>query len=64
METTPPFDVEQFIQEVKNRPVLWNSKHPNYNHRQAKTSAWEEVALNLYLDSENWSNYDKFGKGQ
>lgn len=60
----PNFDIELFLKEVKCRPVLWDSRHPHFNHRQGKKSAWEEVAMNVYADSESWSNYDKFGKGE
>lgn len=58
------FDNVLFISEIRKHPELWDPNHEEFNHRQAKQSAWEEVATNTFSDSENWSNYDKFGKGE
>ncbi|XP_046665654.1 uncharacterized protein LOC124357698 isoform X1 [Homalodisca vitripennis] len=55
-------DIKHLIGEVKRHPVLWDTTHPDYNHRQPKALAWEEVTVNLFVDSLNWSNYEKFGK--
>lgn len=56
-------EVEYFIGEVKRHPVLWDPTHSDFNNRHSKLTAWVDVATNMYDESENWSNYDKFGKG-
>lgn len=56
-------DTEHFIKEVKRRSVLWDPNHADYNQRNPKFAAWEEVSANLYVDWGDLSNYDKFSKG-
>lgn len=47
------FDTETFITEIRNRPVIWDSRLPEYSNKVAKRKAWEEI--NEIFDS-------KFGK--
>ncbi|XP_063390990.1 uncharacterized protein LOC134676533 [Cydia fagiglandana] len=37
------FDTEKFINEIRNRPTIWNSKCPDYVDRELKLQAWNEL---------------------
>ncbi|XP_043488138.1 uncharacterized protein LOC122515046 [Polistes fuscatus] len=37
------FDTEKFIQEIEKRPAIYDVNRSEYNNRNAKMSAWEEV---------------------
>lgn len=37
------FDTELFIQEIQNRPVLWDMSKREYSDRILKRKAWEEM---------------------
>lgn len=37
------FDTEKFINEIQNRPTIWNSKCPEYVDRELKLQAWKEL---------------------
>jgi hypothetical protein len=36
---------DAIIDEVKQRPILWNMNHPNYHKRFAQNQEFERVAL-------------------
>ncbi|GFQ64804.1 6-phosphogluconate dehydrogenase, decarboxylating [Trichonephila clavata] len=46
-------NVEFFIEEIRNRPTIWDMRCETYNDRTKRTEAWREVARQLY------SNYDE-----
>ncbi|KAF7381345.1 hypothetical protein HZH66_013739 [Vespula vulgaris] len=37
------FDTERFIEEIEKRPAIYDVNRSEYNDRNAKMSAWEEV---------------------
>ncbi|KAI4479485.1 hypothetical protein M0804_010882 [Polistes exclamans] len=37
------FDTEKFIKEIEKRPAIYDTNRSEYNDRNAKMSAWEEV---------------------
>ena len=37
------FDTERFIREIEKRPAIYNSSCEEYNDRNAKLVAWDEV---------------------
>lgn len=39
------FDTERFIQEVQERPCLWNLSSDDYANRTLKKQKWEEITL-------------------
>ncbi|CAK1589984.1 unnamed protein product [Parnassius mnemosyne] len=41
------FDTEKFINEVRKRPPIWNTKCSQYSDKKLKQTAWEELA-NVY----------------
>ncbi|XP_045767123.1 uncharacterized protein LOC123868636 [Maniola jurtina] len=41
------FDTEKFIEEIKNRPAIWDSESPEYANREMKKKAWEDV-INIF----------------
>ena len=43
-EETKEFDIEIFIEEIKNLPCLWNTSTASYKDRNCKLSAWEKLS--------------------
>lgn len=39
------FDVDTFIDEVEDRPAIWNMHIPEYSNKIAKQQAWDELAM-------------------
>ncbi|XP_022831385.1 uncharacterized protein LOC111359920 [Spodoptera litura] len=37
------FDTEKFISEIQSRPVIWNTRLPEYSDRSVRRKAWEEM---------------------
>ncbi|XP_076760957.1 uncharacterized protein LOC143429307 [Xylocopa sonorina] len=37
------FDTEKFIEEIEKRPAIYDVNRSEYNDRNAKTTAWDEV---------------------
>lgn len=37
------FDTERFIEEIQRRPAIYDVKRGEYNDRNAKMTAWDEV---------------------
>ncbi|KAI4474154.1 hypothetical protein M0804_014992 [Polistes exclamans] len=37
------FETDKFIEEIEKTPAIYNVNHSEYNDRNAKMSAWEEV---------------------
>ncbi|XP_037295506.1 caspase Dronc-like isoform X3 [Manduca sexta] len=44
------FDTETFIVAIQNRPIIWDSRLPEYSNKVAKRKAWEEI--NEIINSE------------
>ncbi|XP_076035779.1 uncharacterized protein LOC143021873 isoform X4 [Oratosquilla oratoria] len=36
-------DIDRFISELEDRPAIWDVRCKEYNHKTAKTKAWEEM---------------------
>ncbi|XP_034828338.1 uncharacterized protein [Maniola hyperantus] len=41
------YDTEKFIEEIKNRPAIWDSESVDYANREMKKKAWEDV-INIF----------------
>lgn len=37
------FDTERFIEEIERRPAIYDVSRGEYNDRNAKMTAWDEV---------------------
>ncbi|CAH2241388.1 uncharacterized protein LOC120626736 [Pararge aegeria] len=37
------FDTERFIEEIKNRPPIWDTNSDGYSNRELKKQSWAEV---------------------
>lgn len=51
MAAEPVFDTERLIQEVKERPCLWDLSSDDYANRIMKKQKWEEITLLFGGDS-------------
>ncbi|XP_031764057.2 uncharacterized protein LOC113514524 [Galleria mellonella] len=49
-------DVEQFIQEIKSRPVLYDKSLPEYTNRRRKEDMWLEICSKIIPD---WESIDE-----
>ncbi|XP_068910076.1 uncharacterized protein [Tenebrio molitor] len=45
------FDTEKFINEVQNRPWLWDTSVADYSNREVKKKGWEEL-VNIFGGTE------------
>lgn len=43
-------DIELFITEIQNRPVIWDQTKREYSDRNLKKQAWEEVC-NVFIEN-------------
>jgi hypothetical protein len=56
------FDTEKFINEVQNRPWLWNTSVADYSNREVKKKGWEEL-VNIFGGTElSVTNKRELGK--
>ncbi|XP_043255083.1 uncharacterized protein LOC122398887 [Colletes gigas] len=44
------FDVESFVEEIKERPAIWDYSYPDYNIGKRKKAAWTEIYLKVHPD--------------
>lgn len=44
------FETDKFIEEIKSRPAVWNSEHPDYANKRLKIKAWEELCRAIFPD--------------
>ncbi|KAM3960704.1 uncharacterized protein ACR2FA_005298 [Aphomia sociella] len=52
-------DVEQFIQEIKSRPLLYNKTLPQYTNRRRKENMWIEICSKMIPNWETIEETDK-----
>jgi hypothetical protein len=43
-------DIEMLINEVYQRPLLWDTSTDDYKNKNKKTTAWREVARAVFKD--------------
>lgn len=53
--------MEQFIEEIRNRPSLWDSSSELYANRQLKKDNWSELCATFFPD---FSEKDENEKAQ
>lgn len=63
----PEVDVTMLIQEIQNRPAIYDTSKAEYHDRHLKRKMWEEVCCNVYsapvwtcLTSKEKTKYGKF----
>lgn len=59
-----PFDTENFISEIQNRAILWNSHLPEYSNKVLKKNAWEEICLIFCENFEEKTSKEKNLSGE
>lgn len=42
-DTSAVLDVDRFIIEIEDRPMIWDVRYNDYSNKIAKTHAWEEI---------------------
>ncbi|XP_063390885.1 uncharacterized protein LOC134676424 [Cydia fagiglandana] len=52
------FDTEGFIMEVQNRPAIWNTKCVEYNDRELRLQAWNEL-VDMYGGDHDMSRAER-----
>ncbi|XP_061725760.1 uncharacterized protein LOC133531513 isoform X3 [Cydia pomonella] len=52
------FDTEGFIMEVQNRPAIWNTKCVEYNDRELRLQAWNEL-VDMYGGDEEMTRAER-----
>ncbi|XP_063371364.1 uncharacterized protein LOC134659615 [Cydia amplana] len=52
------FDTEGFIMEVQNRPAIWNTKCVEYNDRELRLQAWNEL-VDMYGGDQELSRAER-----
>ncbi|XP_052745835.1 uncharacterized protein LOC128199634 [Bicyclus anynana] len=62
----PDIDVSMLIQEIQNRPAIYDTSKPEYHDRNLKRKMWDEVCCNIY-SAPVWTSMTsnektKFGK--
>lgn len=53
------FDTELFIATIQSRPVLWDTRIPEYSNKIPKIKAWEEICDMFYLNFNEKTNTEK-----
>ncbi|XP_013167295.1 PREDICTED: uncharacterized protein LOC106117494 [Papilio xuthus] len=48
------FDTEKFIKEVQSRECIWNANIDEYNDRELRRKAWEDIGSIMY---EGWEGF-------
>jgi hypothetical protein len=43
-------DIEMLINEVYQRPILWDISTDDYKNKDKKTTAWRDVACAVFQD--------------
>uniref|UniRef100_A0A1B6LZZ2 MADF domain-containing protein n=2 Tax=Graphocephala atropunctata TaxID=36148 RepID=A0A1B6LZZ2_9HEMI len=55
-------DVPAFIQQVKQRPVIWNPACSDYGIKHKMAAAWRQVCVTSWPSFDTWSADDKRAK--
>jgi hypothetical protein len=58
------FNTEIFIQEIENRPVLWDMSKREYGDRVLKRKAWEELCILFIPHFETKTTKEKNEEGK
>lgn len=58
------FDTEKFILAVEAHPAIWDPKSTDYSDREAKMTAWEEVAQEMFHDWPEITSKEKTERGR
>lgn len=58
------FDTKKFIVEVKRRPAIYDTKCLQYNDRNAKSKAWQEVCKAVQPEWDKMDDEEKVVEGK
>lgn len=52
------FETERFIEEIQNRPCIWDSASKHYSDRKLKIKCWDEL-VNLFKGKDKMTKEEK-----
>lgn len=58
------FDVEAFIDEVKQRPAIWDTSYPDYTDKIKKQQAWKDICVVFRKDYDQLDKDAKLAIGE
>lgn len=64
VKTVDCIETETFIEEIKNRPSIWNANFENYNNKQTKLADWKSLSTCFIPDfaEKTWAERNKISE--
>jgi hypothetical protein len=63
-ENLASYDTELFIEEVKNRPAIWDMESAEYTNRTLKRVAWQQLVEMFSAEGTSKEELKHFGHPQ
>ena len=58
------FNVELFIEEVRNRPTIWDMQCDDYSDKLKRNECWREVCRSLFPDFDSMESSKQCATGK